>query len=74
MKTIKPQLNLTNPNFKYTNSVSTDIRETFKRVRESAQNEEKMKPLVSHGVKSLSKPLVDVTRNSWGLPYIQLPE
>lgn len=45
MKTIYPQLRLTDPNFKYINAVSTDIRETFRRIK-SGQDQESRKPLV----------------------------
>lgn len=44
MKTLYPQLRLTDPSFKYTNSTQTDIRETFRRF--STQNQENNKPLV----------------------------
>ena len=44
MKTLYPQLRITDPEFKYTNSAKTDIRETFKRF--ASQNQENNKPLV----------------------------
>jgi hypothetical protein len=44
MKTLYPQLRLTNPNFKYTKSAQTDIRETFRRF--ATQNQDNNKPLV----------------------------
>lgn len=58
MKTIYPQLRLTDPNFKYINAASTDIRETFRRIK-SGQNKENNKPLVPQWGQSLEKPLVE---------------
>jgi len=45
MKTLYPQLRLTDHSFKYTNSAQTDIRETFRRF--TPQNQENNKPLVT---------------------------
>ena len=45
MKTLYPQLRITDPSFKYTNSAQTDIRETFRRF--TPQNQESKKPLVT---------------------------
>jgi hypothetical protein len=44
MKTLYPQLRLTDPSFNYTSSAKTDIRETFRRF--VTQNQENNKPLV----------------------------
>ena len=44
MKTLYPQLRLTDPNFNYVSSAKTDIRETFRRF--STQNQDNNKPLV----------------------------
>ena len=45
MKTLYPQLKLTDPSFNYTSAAKTDIRETFKRFS-APQNQENNKPLV----------------------------
>ena len=45
MSTLYPQLRLTDPSFKYTNSTQTDIRETFRRFS-TPKNQENNKPLV----------------------------
>ena len=45
MKTLYPQLRITNPSFKYTSSAQTDIRETFRRF--ATQNQESKEPLVT---------------------------
>jgi hypothetical protein len=45
MKTLYPQLKLTDPSFNYVSAAKTDIRETFRRF--STQNKENNKPLVS---------------------------
>jgi len=45
MKKLYPQLRLTDPSFKYTNSAQTDIRETFRRFC-TPKNQENNKPLV----------------------------
>ena len=45
MKSLYPQLRLTDHSFKYVNSASTDIRETFKRLS-TPKNQESFKPLV----------------------------
>jgi len=46
MKTLYPQLRLTDPSFKYTNSAQTDINETFRRFS-TPQNQELKEPLVT---------------------------
>lgn len=43
MKTLYPTIRLTDPNFKYTNAASTDIRETFRKF--SQANKELEKPI-----------------------------
>jgi hypothetical protein len=48
MTTLYPQLRLTDPNFKYINSAKTDIRETFRRARESLGGQDNNKPLVAN--------------------------
>lgn len=45
MKTLHPQLKLTDPSFNYTSAAKTDIRETFKRFS-APKNQENNKPLV----------------------------
>lgn len=45
MKTLYPTLRITDPNFKYVNAASTDIRETFRKF--SGSNQESLKPLVA---------------------------
>ena len=45
MSTLNPKIPLTNPQFHYVNSSQTDIRETFRRIQ-STQNQEINKPLV----------------------------
>ena len=45
MKSLYPQLRLTDPSFNYVSSAKTDIRETFRRIQ-STQNQEINKPLV----------------------------
>ena len=44
MRTLYPQLRLTDPSFNYVSSAKTDIRETFRRF--SPQNQDIKKPLV----------------------------
>ena len=44
MSTLYPQLRITDPEFKYTNSAKTDIRETFRRFATS--NQDSKEPLV----------------------------
>jgi hypothetical protein len=46
MKTLYPQLRITDSNFNYTSAAKTDIRETFKRARESLGGQDNNKPLV----------------------------
>ena len=46
MKTLYPQLRLTDPNFNYVSSAKTDIRETFRRFS-TPQKQENNKPLVA---------------------------
>ena len=41
MKSIYPQLRLTDPNFNYISSAKTDIRETFRKFSESNQESKK---------------------------------
>ena len=57
MSTLNPKIPLTNPQFHYVNSSQTDIRETFRRIQ-STQNQELKEPLVTHAGQSLEKPLV----------------
>ena len=45
MKTLYPQLKITDPNFNYVSAAKTDIRETFRKFSES--NQESKKPLVT---------------------------
>jgi len=45
MKTLYPQLRLTDQNFNYVSAAKTDIRETFRRFS-TTQNQENNKPLV----------------------------
>ena len=45
MKTLYPQLRLTDPSFKYVSAAKTDIRETFRRFA-TPKNQENNKPLV----------------------------
>jgi hypothetical protein len=45
MKTLYPQLKLTDPSFNYTSAAKKDIRETFRRFS-TPQNQENNKPLV----------------------------
>jgi hypothetical protein len=45
MKTLYPQLRITDSNFNYVPSAKTDIRETFRRF--ATQNQENNKPLVA---------------------------
>jgi len=54
MKTLYPQLRITDPSFKYTSSAQTDIRETFSRIRKqnvidrfAPKNQESKEPLVT---------------------------
>jgi hypothetical protein len=46
MKTLYPQLRLTDPSFNYVSAAKTDIRDTFRKVRESLGGQDKNKPLV----------------------------
>ena len=57
MSTLNPKIPLTNPQFHYVNSSQTDIRETFRRIQ-STQNQELKEPLVTHAGQSREKPLV----------------
>ena len=57
MSTLYPQLRITDPKFNYVSSAKTDIRETFRRIQ-STQNQELKEPLVIHAGQSLEKPLV----------------
>ena len=41
MKTLYPQLRLTDPNFNYVSAAKTDIRETFRKFSESNQESKK---------------------------------
>jgi hypothetical protein len=59
MKTLYPQLRLTDPRFNYVSSAKTDIRETFRRFS-APKNQDKNKPLVPQGGQSLDKPLVPI--------------
>jgi hypothetical protein len=45
MKTLYPQLRLTDPSFNYVSAAKTDIRETFRRFC-TPKNQENNKPLV----------------------------
>jgi len=45
MRTLYPQLRITDPKFNYVSSAKTDIRETFRRIQ-ATQNQEINKPLV----------------------------
>jgi hypothetical protein len=45
MKTLYPQLRLTDPSFNYVSAAKTDIRETFRRFS-SPQSQDTNKPLV----------------------------
>ena len=45
MKTLYPQLRITDPKFNYVTAAKTDIRETFRRIQ-STKNQENNKPLV----------------------------
>jgi len=45
MKTLYPQLRLTDPSFNYVSAAKTDIRETFRRFS-TPQNQDNNKPLV----------------------------
>ena len=45
MKTLYPQLRLTDPSFNYVSAAKTDIRDTFRRFS-TPQNQENNKPLV----------------------------
>jgi hypothetical protein len=45
MKTLYPQLRLTDPSFNYVSAAKTDIRETFRRFS-TPKNQENNKPLV----------------------------
>jgi len=45
MKTLYPQLRLTDPSFNYVSAAKTDIRDTFRRFA-TPQNQENNKPLV----------------------------
>jgi hypothetical protein len=45
MKSLYPQLRLTDSNFKYVSAAKTDIRETFRKF--SAPNQESKEPLVT---------------------------
>ena len=45
MKTLHPQLRLTDPNFNYVPAAKTDIRETFRRFA-TPKNQDNNKPLV----------------------------
>jgi hypothetical protein len=45
MKTLHPQLRLTDPSFNYVSSAKTDIRETFRRFS-TPKNQDNQKPLV----------------------------
>ena len=65
MKTLYPQLRLTDSNFNYVSSAKTDIRDTFRRFS-TPQNQENNKPLVAQGGNSLDKPLVSPTLNPGG--------
>lgn len=66
MTSLYPQLRITDPSFNYTNSAKTDIRDTFRRARESLGGQDKNKPLVPQGGISLNKPLVSPTLNPGG--------
>jgi hypothetical protein len=56
-----PKIPLTDSRFNYVSSAKTDIRDTFRRVRaELSGGQDKNKPLVSHGEKSLKEPLVPI--------------
>jgi hypothetical protein len=57
MKTLYPQLRLTDPSFNYVPAAKTDIRETFRRFS-TPKNQDNNKPLVPQGGQSLKKPLV----------------
>ena len=57
MKTLYPQLRITDPNFNYVSAAKTDIRDTFKRFS-TPQNQENNKPLVAPQNNNLDKPLV----------------
>jgi hypothetical protein len=46
MKTLYPQLRLTDPSFNYVPAAKTDIRETFRRFS-TPKNQESLKPLVA---------------------------
>ena len=46
MKTLYPQLRITDSNFIYTSAAKTDIRETFKRARKSLGSQDNNRPLV----------------------------
>ena len=45
MKTLYPQLRITDPSFNYVSSAKTDIRETFRRFA-TPKNQDNNKPLV----------------------------
>ena len=45
MKTLYPQLRITDPKFNYVTAAKTDIRETFRRIQ-ATQNQDTNKPLV----------------------------
>ena len=57
MSTLNPKIPITNPQFHYVSSAKTDIKETFRRIQ-STQNQELKEPLVIHAGQSLEKPLV----------------
>lgn len=46
MKSLYPSLRITDPSFNYVPSARTDIRDTFRRARESLGGQDNNKPLV----------------------------
>jgi hypothetical protein len=66
MSSLYPQLRITDSNFNYTSAAKTDIRETFKKARESLGGQDSNKPLVPPRGQSLNKPLVEPTLNPGG--------
>jgi hypothetical protein len=65
VKTLYPQLRLTDPSFNYVPAAKTDIRDTFRRFS-TPQNQENNKPLVAQRGNSLDKPLVELNLNPEG--------
>lgn len=64
MKSLYPQLRLTDASFNYTPAAKTEIRDTFRRfTTEGLQNN---KPLVALGGNSLDKPLLEPNLNPGG--------